>query len=274
MTRFILLAAIRSGTNFFRSALNSHPDVHMFGEALFDDWAFRPDREENFYVQWHKAVMRDPAQITFRNMNAFARRFIDATFDSMSRHSIVGMDIKYDFWDRLAFVSGYFSTHPPKVVHLIRTNTLRAHISAFLLACRNRGVDTGTLPMREYDGFVRTGETTLTVTLTKRLLGTLVQLEKRKQRFRAIVSDFEHVEITYEDMVGHVRGSAHTFSPQTQAKLFPFLGIDPAKAPVTTDYQKVSPDALSDIIDNYDQLVPELTRLGLSRYADERATAE
>ncbi|NJB69133.1 hypothetical protein GGQ74_002827 [Desulfobaculum xiamenense] len=268
MIRFILLAANRSGTNFFRSVVSCHPDVHMFGEILFYDYEFLPDREENFYVQWLRAVQKDPSQITYRNMYACAQRFIASNFESMARMKAVGMDIKYDFWDRLPFVASYFLRNPPKVIHLVRHNTLRMHISAFLLTCRNHGVERGTLPIHEYDGFVRTGEHQVEVHICKPLLETFIHLEYRKQRFRDIASKFEHIEISYEDIVGPTQQSVSTFPPPVAEKVFGFLGVAHDVPGLVADMEKVSPPALRDIVDNYDDLCANLRSLGLERYID------
>lgn len=268
MTRFILLAGNRSGTHFFGDVIRQHPDVHMFGEILFYDYEFLPDREENFYVHWLRAVQRDPAQITNRNMHACAHRFFAANFESMAAKRAVGMDIKYDFWERLPFVASYFIKNPPKVIHLVRKNSLRMHISSFLLTCRNHGIDAGTLPIHEFDGLVRTGELTVRVKMCKRLLETLTELELRKQRFRKIADHFEHIEISYEEMVDGDGESARTFSPQVRKKIFTFVNLPEADSPLVTTRKKVSPKRLDAVVDNFEELKENLISLGLERYLD------
>jgi LPS sulfotransferase NodH len=135
-TRFIVLGRSRTGSNFLRGLLNSHPQIVTFGEIFrnYDslDWAF-PGYQQSARAM--RKLQSDP--VSFVEQDVFGR------FPSDVR--AVGFKIFYyhaqehgwaPLWEHLQ------AQQSLRVIHIKRRNLLRTHLSRARAAQTNNWTDT------------------------------------------------------------------------------------------------------------------------------------
>jgi LPS sulfotransferase NodH len=122
-TRFIILGRSRTGSNFLRSLLGSHPGVIVYGEILKNDEA----------VQWGVDGM-DGGGRSLKLLREDAPRFLDEVVFHKQPVEICAVGFKlfyYHAQENLARPAwDYLKAHTEiRVLHIKRRNMLRTHLS-------------------------------------------------------------------------------------------------------------------------------------------------
>ena len=125
-----------------------------------------------------------------------------------------------------------------KVIHLIRANVLKKRISRLVSRFRNLAHSTERVELCRISM-----ETT-------RLKEKLDTMSKQIDDYRSRLSHLQHIEVTYEDLVAN---EAHELK-----RLLEFLEIQVVPG-LSSNLVKVNPDNVSEVIENYDEVVRALT---------------
>jgi LPS sulfotransferase NodH len=229
--KFILLGEGRSGSNFLRGLLNSHGRIVLYGELFrfFDGigWEF-PDLDR--FLQSGRLLalsQRDPARFLQREVFArYPRRIAAVGFKLFYYHA--QEDGRRPVWRSLK------DDRTIAVIHLKRTNTLRALLSLKKAFETNRwtaasGPEADGLSIRlDYDEcqerFVRSEET--------------------KRRYDAYFSEHPMLDVNYERLCQDPDGQGR--------RIQQFLGVDPRPLRASTYKQARLP--LATAITNYPEL--------------------
>ncbi len=227
-THFIILGRSRTGSNFLRGLLNSHPQIVTFGELFrnYDtvDWAYPGYRQTEAMMQ---QMQSDPVD--------FLEQEVFGGFPTDIR--AVGFKIFYyharehgwaRLWDHLE------ATKPLHVIHIKRRNMLKTHISRKRAAQTEVWTDT-------------TGSSHSVGPLTLDYAECLADFERTRAweaEYDARFADHPFLEIMYEDLArNHV---------VEMRRVQNFLGVP---------YQDLKPDTfrqsgetLQQAIANYDEL--------------------
>jgi LPS sulfotransferase NodH len=203
--RFIILGEGRSGSNFLRGLLNSHPRILAFGELFrFADaigWEF-PDHDRYLSTARLIALSRD-------DPGAFLEREVFRRHPGAIR--AVGFKIFYYHADRSSrsAVWSYLESHREiKVIHIKRRNTLRALLSLKKAFATNRWTETGP-PAPD----------TLSVLLDPDECWRRFALaEGTKARFDAVFGQHARLDVVYEELERDHEGQ--------MSRVQDFLGVD------------------------------------------------
>jgi LPS sulfotransferase NodH len=245
-TRFIILGEGRSGSNFLRGLLNSHPQVVVFGELFrFADaigWEFPAyDRclSTPRLISLSKA---DPA--AFLDTEVF-RRFPDTV-------RAVGFKIFYYHADSgpRSEVWAYLRAHPEvRVIHIKRRNTLRSLLSLKKAFLTNRWTEVQAPPAD-----------TLSVALDEDECRRRFALaEEMKARFDAVFRGHPRIDVVYEELEhDHAR---------EMARVQDLLGV--ARRPVRPSTYKQASLPLSRAISNYAALKAAFANTRWSEFFEE-----
>jgi LPS sulfotransferase NodH len=130
MQKIIILAAARSGSNYLRSLLNSHPNTRMFGEVLNPRWEL-PEYFKKYYSTSHEKTLILKSR--FDNPHFFFSKYVWPVPDPAIK--LVGFKLLYGqgydagggnknkVWAYLR------DCEDLKIIHLKRRNFLKREIS-------------------------------------------------------------------------------------------------------------------------------------------------
>lgn len=156
-------------------------------------------------------------------------------------HQLQALKSEKVFWE-------YLAAEKIPVVLCFRYNILMQYVSDLItMATRQPAC---------WDGNVRSAKVTVpVVTLGRELRRIMAEKKYLLQRVEA--AGLERRRVRYEDFKDDM-------GPVEEL----FVWLTGERAPLTTKLSKQNPDALSDRVTNYDQVVAEIRKLGLERLLD------
>lgn len=247
MKKFIVLADARSGTHYFESIINQHPEIQCFHEIFS---GFEPSYFFHFLLE----------KINVSNHNVHPSYWPDI-FDSylsniysqFLNHKAVGMDIKYYQTSWVFNLFEILKQHDVRIIHLMRKNILKHHIAWILHTQRNK------LGRK----FHETKKVT-PVKLHINLQTLILELQNRRDKiewYKRFLADsnLEHMEIYYEDCFDNPEQLSQTMTPFVFDQVYDFLNIDDIKYDLKTEYVKTNPALLCELVANYKEIVDLLT---------------
>ncbi len=227
-TRFIVLGRSRTGSNFLRGLLNSHPQIVTFGELFrnYDtvDWAYANYRQTEAMMA---QMQSDP--VGFMEQEIFGR------FPDEIR--AVGFKIFYyharaNGWERLW--AQLEATKPLRVIHIKRRNMLKTHVSRKRAAQTDIWTDT-------------TGSARAAQPLILDYAECLADFERTRAweaEYDARFADHPLLEIIYEDLARD--------DEREMRRVQDFLNV--AYQDLKPDTFRQSGESLQRAIANYDEL--------------------
>jgi len=225
----VIYSTQRSGTHFLASLLYSGAKIEDFGEIFAIS-----DKKQKFfnYLRKYKNIDLD---IILNEEKAFHEKLVDFLRENKNQQDdvcsfIVMYNQAYRFGEDV--LAGLFTGR--HVIHLVRRNVLRTHISDFIN--RNR-----LKPTHSRDAAV--GEKVVKFQLpTENLVEVLDGRAEEITSRRAFVAPFDPVELHYEDLSADndlLRGLADRFGFQDMSEF-------------SSGFKKTNPQPLSEIVENFD----------------------
>ncbi len=233
-TRFVIIGVQRTGTTLLMSLLDQHPDVICVGE-LFQ---FRTE-DVQYGVRRFRAYVHDsPVRrvLDLLRFGGILHDYLDTVYPLLDAPA-AGFKIMLDQIRRYRSVLAYFSQHHFKIIHVVRKNILRTHISR--LRARQSGIYHSAQPI---------AGSKIRVPVTS-LLQDLSSLAADNATLATLVSELGlpcH-STTYEKLRGEQWSSE-------KRELLSFLSVDPA-VDLLPRSVKLTPDELHLVVANYDEMV-------------------
>jgi len=167
--------------------------------------------------------------------------------ENPERDKAVGFKLMYNQLEYYGFLKKLIKNENLYVIHLIRNNALKIHLSK--LTRRERGVAHSTCKVKEVK--VRVDPRTI--------LHHLSRIVKKRERMKKMFPDNPYLEITSEDFFAH--------HPEVSKKVLDFLEVDrcEVRAP---NLKKLNPDSVRRIIENYDEIFKVLKGTPYERFLD------
>lgn len=259
-TFFLLVGSQRSGTNFLRELLVTHPDMVVHGEVFFPYPL--PNCYHNFVrtmtSRTSPPVYEQDAVALLDDYTVFLREDCKRSFpEKAGRTKAIGLDVKYNQLRFVAPVHHDLQTRPflleycgrrgVPILHLVRTNVLHQALSVVIAEVRN-----------VYHNYGGSGVKQALQVPTQRLLECARWLEGSAAMFREMTRDLRVLEISYERLVAACArvapGARLGESARVMGEIATFLGIDneflhPASI------KKVVDKPYSQIVANYAEVV-------------------
>lgn len=243
----VLLSVQRSGTNFLRRVLGSHPAVDpLFGE-IFDPGHI--GNELSFFHFYERAVAANPS-LCLPDQRILAFENYIEFLDKRVQSSYYILDIKYNsirqmesYWSgRREVLAQYIIDKQWPVIHLIRTDLVAAIFSQ--LRARKTGVYV-TKAQNYRDTF---SDAVDAVQMVK----GVAHRRRLIQQYRRDFDGARLLEIAYEDLINAPNG----ISDSAMVKLCDFLGVTDefSRTPETI---KLITQPMSQAIRNYDEILAE-----------------
>lgn len=240
----MILTQPRSGSRWFMTCLNSHPQVYCpWVPTLFSKHNLSPLK--NFkpkFLQVYKSFSpyyryrsgSFKRQLTHRlNKRKLVSQFLDDIYNRSYRGEVIGFKVNYSQIRSHKIIYEWIKQNNIKVIHLVRYNLLKRLVSHKVAHARRLFHSTQSVaPIK--------------VHIDPKIL--LEDFKRRQERFRKYRERFitelnvPYLEVSYESLQEkHEREMSRTFR---------FLGVN-AHVASKTELVKVNPDFLNEIIENY-----------------------
>lgn len=226
-TRFAIISTQRSGTTMLMYDLNTHPDVICHSE-LYSVGNKSPS-SYLLYRGWRP--WRSPGG------------HLDRLFDK-SETSAVGLKIMYNHL-RLPGLKAALSHRKVKLIHVVRDNALKAHVSYLTAKKRRRFAATAPVDVVKVECPV------------DGLLARLLESQRQVARHRAWCAKEGGIELGYEAMTLDRAGEYR--------RLLEFLDVE-VEVPMDAGTVKLNPDDLSVVLSNYEEVATALADTPFARY--------
>jgi hypothetical protein len=265
MTRkFVVLTTQRSGSSYFCFWLNNHPNVRCHSELFLREYSdmdgFRhycnanllrkslynifgnkifvklphnliiSNLIKNFYYSLlnnpsHSGPWTDDEDVKFRNH--YHPR------ENPEKDKAVGFKLMYNQLEYYGFLKNLIKSENLYVVHLIRSNVLKMHLSK--LTARRRKIWHSVHKVEKAKMWVD----------PKTILDRLSLIIRSQERMKEFFPDNPYLEIVYEDFFDN-----HL---EISKKVLDFLGVGQCeiRAP---NLKKLNPDSTRQVIENYDEI--------------------
>lgn len=231
-TPFVLLTTQRSGSAMLVQSLSQHPQVICYHE-LFRHGSRERLAYDKFVAE---SVTRRLARIVAPPV--VTKSFLQRVFDSPSAEDAVGFKLMYNHLRRHWELPRIFRLMNVRVIHLVRNNVLKTYVSS--LAARQRRLYHAKAPA---DGLEPIVVPTAEIVRVLQRRASAIAAHRRKLR------NHPCLEVSYEAMLGN--------RDSEMRRIFRFLNVD-EEHHVSTDYIKINPDRLRDVIANYREVELEL----------------
>lgn len=259
INKVVLIARQRSGTGYFSTVLNQHPEIFFYPEVFLGrDY----EKIYSFYRFYGSVVNKNPGLIAFRERPRVISAYLDHIYSQKAYElwrseegnlpgkdlRVIGLDIKYtDFKDEPNLLP-LLSRSDVCVVHLVRRNVLKLYISEEL---NNRKKE---LNRKAHMNYVPE-PVKIKLPVGDELMNHLRVREADIQRFRqALQGSFPALEVHYEDLMGGKNQECQGFSKDELDRLYDFFGLENRSYELETPMRKTNPDRLQDLIENYEEV--------------------
>ena len=247
MIKFLIITQPRTGTAWFMSCLNSHPQIYCPRfPTLFSTYNLSPikwfkphflsvDNPISPYYKYRSSSLK--RQIAHRfNRNKLIYDFLSDLYAEHHNESAVGFKVNYSQIKKYQVTISWVKHNDIKIIHLVRNNLLKRFVSHQIAHTRN--LMHSTQPVEPIK--VRIDPEILKKHLRKRQRS----LDTHRKLFTETL-DVPFLEVSYESLVAD--------HDTETCKVLKYLGIDKSM-PLTSEFVKVNPDSLEDIIENYSEV--------------------
>lgn len=259
---FVIWFRERSGSSHLQAILDNHPDIVCRGEHFFHSAPvdLPPSEDVNEFFFQNRTFVRCisnrlPAQTPI--VRPTKTQILEHLYYIYSLHpNACGYKLKYpiqfemypEVCEALRELSGDL-----RVIVLHRKNILKQVISRFSMLRIREAAGLCNLPRDKKE----VGPNTKLTVDVKRALGLVQHFKDEEKSFFEDIKKLEQqagmlkvLRIDYEDLLADEAGQSR--------RAFEFLGADP-DAKVESLYRKATSDDLASVVENYDELVAEVT---------------
>jgi len=148
MVKFLIITQPRSGSAWFMSCLDSHPQIYCPRQpTLFSKYNLSPikwfkprflqvDNPISPYYKYRSSSLK--RQIAHRlNRNKLVHDFLSKLYAENHNAEAVGFKVNYSQINRYSEIASWIKQNNPKIIHLIRNNLLKRLVSHKISNTRN-----------------------------------------------------------------------------------------------------------------------------------------
>ena len=231
MKNFVLVGTQRSGTTFIRHCLNSHDDILCHGELFFKNY---PD--EAGYFKYKEKLSAGILRHMFLR-SRLVKHYLDEYY-SQPGYKSIGYKLMYSQtrWLPYSFpyALSYINKNSLSVIHVVRENVLKIHLSREVARKRKVYHAKSKTEIKKIDLDVGT------------LIPELKKIQAENEWWKTNFSGGDYLSVRYESFVEDKDAESK--------RLLSFLGIETYQELVSSNV-KITSDTLSDVIENYADVV-------------------
>jgi LPS sulfotransferase NodH len=235
-TRFVILGIQRTGTTLLVRLLDAHPEVVCVGE-LFQSKSAPVDHDLPRYRGYVADSMgrRLLAPLLCRRS---VHRYLDRIYGTLQVPAF-GFKLMLDQVRRYPAVAAYLREKDFRIIHVVRENLLKTHVSR--LRARQTGIYASTEPLPGTQVSIPTAS----------LAGDLDALARENRALESLTAGLglTQISVSYEAITGD--------RSQGLSRILSFLGVD-ATVELESQLVKLTPDELSRAVENYEEMAAAL----------------
>ncbi len=259
MTKFMIITQPRSGSTWFMSCLNSHPQIYcpkiptVFSKYNLSPFkGFKPgflqvDNPKSPYYAYRSASLKRQLAHRFRRKKLVYSFLCDLYADRRDAKA-VGYKINYSQMRKYPVTVSWIKENNVRIIQLVRYNLLKRLVSHKIANARH---------------LLHSKQSVAPIKVTidpKILIDDFQRRDKRFEKYRKRFMDdlgVPYHEVTYESLL-----SEHNAEMK---KTLQFLGVDQDFS-LSSEYVKVNPDSLEQLIDNFDDIKKALADTPFNTY--------
>jgi LPS sulfotransferase NodH len=242
----IIIGTQRSGSNFLRHCLLSHPGIVCEGELLINGMVKTPKIIEDF--RWPAKIYR------YVMAGAWNPTRILSQFLERDDAPVVVFKAMYNHLQS-AKVHEFFQQHKEiRIVHLRRDNLLKQYVSKMLL-----GKKRGQKRWRPHS--TKKLPPVTTCISPQAAIKNMESIHAQYQKFETLLSQHPKIELVYETMI-----EGQCLTDQVSQAICDLFQIEHRK--MCCNFVKVNPNILQQMIENYDELADALHGTQYERFLD------
>ncbi|WP_339338462.1 sulfotransferase [uncultured Oceanicoccus sp.] len=235
MIKFVLLGVQRTGTTVLRTTLNNHSKIRCTGEVFkIGTWNTSAYEGDLGY----EALMRNSVAGRIRHYIARGSnttQYLDKLY-MQNGYEAIGFKLMFNQTGRFPAIIPYLKSNKIKLIHLVRENYLKTHISA--LMANKRGFHS-TKAVKQIK----------LIMPVRDLVYRLDCIKNESDQWANIFSESDnYLRVTYEDFMKS--------RDEQISKIVDFLGIE--KEEISSDLVKLTSDDLSEVLENYEDVKSKL----------------
>jgi hypothetical protein len=241
----VIITSQRSGSNFLRHCLNSHPMITCEGELLIGGQIELPA-----FLLYRRNFAKIYRYIRSRAWNSL--RILEK-FYAREDAPIIAFKAMYNHLSSLK-VQEFFKQHTDiRIIHLRRDNLLKQYVSKVLLGKKRSN------PWQPHS---KKPLPVVSTRISPELAASCMRRNAEQfESFERLFSKHKKVVLVYEQMI---EGSG--LSGQAAADISQLLNI--SYSSFSCDFVKVNPNDLSLIVDNYDEVAAAFRGTEFERFLD------
>lgn len=253
MTKFLIITQPRSGSAWFMSCLNSHPEIYcppyptLFSKQNISPFKkFKPKflqfptHISPFYQYYSSSLMNRFTRIFLRNKSIY--NFLNYMYSSHPENKIsVGYKVNYSQINRYKQIRVWVNANDVIIIHLVRNNLLKRLVSHKL--AKQRKLYHSSKPVESIKTYIN----------PKILESDFKRRQSRFARYRQRFNqmfDVPFLEVSYEALLGNFDSE--------MTKVLAFVGVNTTVS-LKSNYIKINSNLLEDIILNFDDIKKQLT---------------
>jgi len=237
MTKFVIAGLQRTGTTLIQTALDSHPAIRCLDELFLFTYGIphiKRARGAGVDQSYRQYIAKSWGNFT---MDIFARRkgvyrYLEDLF-AIPDYQAIGFKLMLAQLRRFPMVMDYIREHNFSVVHVIRSNLLKTHVSR--VRTRVTGIAHSEHKVAQVSFRLETGN----------LVRDLQRIAAENDKWKSLAEDLPYMMLTYESFVAN--------REEYNNRLLEFLSIED-KQQLVSPHKKVTSNSLEDVIDNYDEV--------------------
>ena len=233
---FVIAGLQRTGTTLIRDTLGKHKNIFTYGEVfIFNKGKFikrkAGEKVPYNYRKFIEASTKRKFEHYFYNEKSL-NNYLDDLYEN-DQYSAIGFKLMLSQLKKFPKLKELLVERNIKVIHVTRENILKTLISRKLVRVRKVFHSKVELPP-------------LKVKLnTRKLIKRLEKIQHDNQEWKNIFSKNPYVNVSYESFTNN--------KTKELENLFTFLDVNPDYT-LTSDFKKINPNSVKDIIINYDEV--------------------
>ena len=238
-TRFVIVAAERTGTNLLIGLLNDFAGCYAGGEL------FNVNHILKDIIPWRDIAGADPAELlALRKSDPIAFWKALCVLSANRGVQAIGFKLLYSHGlSRRGLLEYFAADKAMPVIHLTRRNLLRRLVSERQAQASGLWADTATAPAR--------ARPKVAITMND-VVASLDTIEAQQALYDSMFAEHPVLRLVYEDLARR--------PVRTAERVAEFLGLrSQANAP-TVKYRKTGQEKLSDAVDDYEALLAKMRR--------------
>jgi sulfotransferase family protein len=251
MTKFVIFTLPRTGSTLLSKSLNKHPEIfcedeifHFSFRQYFSPYQFR-FLKIPFLPKKINYVINYPA--TYLRLTSFLDKYF--VNRPNEKYKARGFKLMYYQTYYMPGLIDYLIKNNIKVILLLRENVLRNALSYM------RARATGVYHYLDDNEQLLAGLSKLDVN-TEVLKQKMRMITRQNKKLESIIRDMDYIKIRYEDF---------TEWDKTMNRIADFLNVSHYK--ISAGAKKLNPDALQDMISNYNEVKNWLKQNNYTEFA-------